>query len=87
MAQGKKMGFGMSLVEVKFQDGTPSVLTRSISINTIYPDDHSAEIAIAKELDQAHKINFDGARTYTVVYNRGKINRVLFDEYHNHLLK
>lgn len=85
--QGKSMGFGMSLVEIKFQDGTPSVLTRSISVNTKYPDDNQAKLAIAQELENATTSGFDGARTYTVVYSRGKINRILFDEYHNHLLK
>lgn len=87
LAQGKKMGFGMSLVEIKFQDGTPSVLTRSISINTLYPDDETAQMAIAQELATSSVESYDGARTFTIVYNHGKIKRVLLDEYQNHLLK
>jgi hypothetical protein len=87
LEQGKAMGFGMSLVEVKFQRGTPSVLIRSISVNTRYPDDDAAKTAIAQELEEATQVGFDGARTFTVVYNKGKINRILLDEYHNRLLK
>lgn len=85
--QGKRMGFGMSLVEIKFQDGTPSVLTRSISVNTKYPDSDQAKIAIANQLEDATSTGFDGARTMTIVFTRGKIQRVLLDEYANHLLK
>lgn len=87
LAQGERMGFGMSLVEIKFQGGTPSVIIRSISVNTKYPDDTSAKAAIAGELESAEQTEFDGARTYTVVYSKGHINRILFDEYHNVLLK
>lgn len=87
LEQGQQMGFGMSLVEIKFQHGTPSVIIRSISVNTKYPDDVSAKAAIAKELEDAEQTDFDGARTYTVVYSKGHINRILFDEYHNRLLK
>lgn len=87
LEQGQKMGFGMSLVEIKFQNGSPSVIIRSISMNTKYPDDLSAKAAIAKELEDAEQNDFDGARTYTVVYSKGHINRILFDEYHNTLLK
>lgn len=85
--QGKRMGFGMSLVEIKFQDGTPSVLTRSISVNTLYPDAGSAMRAIASDLNQSAEQEFDGARTMTVVFSHGRIKRVLSDEYANHLLK
>lgn len=87
LEQGQKMGFGMSLVEIKFQNGTPSVIIRSISMNTKYPDDLTAKAAIARELEDAENNSFDGARTYTVVYDKGHINRILFDEYHNTLLK
>lgn len=87
LKQGQEMGFGMSLVEIKFQNGTPSVFIRSISVNTKYPDDLSAKAAVARELEEAETAEFDGARTYTIVYNKGHIGRILFDEYHNRLLK
>lgn len=85
--QGRRMGFGMSLVEVKFQNGAPAVLIRSISVNTKYPDDAQAKAAIGKELETAATTEFDGSRTYTVVFNHGKIQRVLLDEYSSHLLR
>jgi hypothetical protein len=84
--QGKKMGFGMSLVEIKFRNGEPAVLVRSISINTKYPDDESAKVAIAQQLEHAENTRFEGSRTLTIVYNKGHIGRVLMDEYQNHLL-
>lgn len=85
--QGQKMGFGMSLVEIKFQNNLPSVIVRSISINTKYPDDETAKIAIGSQLQTAEADKFTGARTYTVVYDNGHINRVLLDEYQSTLLR
>lgn len=87
LEQGRKMGFGTSLVEIKFQDGTPSVITRSISINTLYPDTDTAMRGIAQELNDSIHEGFDGARTFTVVYQHGGVKRVLLDEYASRKLK
>lgn len=87
LEQGKKMGFGQSIIDVKFHDGQPAVLIRSIALTTKYPDNQAAKINLAKEIEDAEKGKFDGSRTYTVVWNKGRISRVLLDEYSNHLLQ
>lgn len=87
LAQGQAMGFGQSLIEVKFQNGTPSVLIRSMSLHSRYPDNVSAKAAIGAQLEQSEVDQFDGARTLTIIYNKGQINRLLTDDYENHILK
>lgn len=83
---GKEIGFGMSLIEVKFQEGLPSVVIRSVTKNNKYKDHAEAEISVGKLLEEIKKQNFDGAMTITMVAHQGNINRLLLDEYSNHLL-
>lgn len=87
LKQGMEMGYGQSLIEVKFQQGTPSVLIRSMSVHNRYPDNTAAKAAIGGQLEQSESERFDGARTFTVIYNKGQINRILTDDYENHILK
>ena len=84
---GKDAKYGNSLVEVKFYDGAPAVIIRSKSVKTKYPDNQHAEMAIGKLLHDSSLVGFDGARTFTVAYNRGNITQVILDEYGNSLLK
>jgi hypothetical protein len=84
---GKQIQYGNSLVEIKFMKGNPVVIIRSKSIKTKYPDNIQAEQAIGKLLSDSQTLGFDGARTFTVAYNRGNITQVILDEYANNLLK
>lgn len=84
---GEDVKYGSSLLEVKFYDGKPAVIIRSKSVKTKYEDNAAAEVAIGKVLTESTKINFDGARTFTVAYNRGKITQVILDQYSNDLLR
>lgn len=84
---GEKIQYGNSLVEVKFMAGKPVVIIRSKSIKTKYPNNSEAELAIGKLLHDSKTVGFDGARTFTVAYNRGNITQVILDEYGNALLK
>lgn len=84
---GQQIKYGNSLVEVKFMDGKPAVIIRSKSIKKKYPDNQTAELAIAKTLNDSVAEGFDGARTLTVAYNRGNITQVILDEYGNKLVR
>lgn len=86
LAQGKLMGFGMSLVEIKFMNSQPSVVIRSISQNLLFPSDAEAQIGIARELEASKQAEFNGARTLTVVYTQGSITKLIVDEYSTKLL-
>lgn len=84
---GREIGYGMSLIEVKFQDGEPAVIIRSITQNEKYANSEDAEEAIMSLMSSSRSARFDGARTFTLVYRQGTLNRVLLDEYANRLLK
>lgn len=84
---GEQIKYGNSLVEVKFMGGKPAVIIRSKSIKTKYPTNTEAEMAIAKTLNDSSDDGFDGARTFTVAFNRGNITQVLLDEYANNLIR
>ena len=84
---GNDVQYGNSLVEVKFADGKPVVIIRSKSVKTKYPDNSHAELAIGKLLHDSYAAGFDGARTFTVAYNKGNITQVILDEYGNTLLR
>lgn len=84
--QAKQMGFGMSVVEIKHADGKPVLIVRSHTENQKYPDTNTALIGISNALQQSIDDAFDGARTFTVVFSKGKINRVLIDDYRNLVL-
>jgi hypothetical protein len=85
--QGKAMGFGMSIIEVKFANGEPMVMVRSHTQHLKYPTNNDAMIALNLELQQSQKAQYDGARTFTVVMHQGEIQRILLDEYQNTALK
>lgn len=87
LAQGRLMGFGTSLVETKFQHGTPSIVIRTMAKNSKFDNNKAARESINAELDADETNSFDGARTFTVVYRKGAIERVLIDEYSNRFLK
>lgn len=83
---GKEIGYGMSLIEVKFQEGLPSVVIRSVTKNNKYNDPKAAEMEVGKLMDNIEKTGFDGAMTITLVAHKGNINRLLLDEYSNRIL-
>ena len=87
IAYGKDVQYGNSLVEIKFMTGKPTVIIRSKSIKKKYAGNDEALQAIAKTLAQSIVDGFDGARTFTVAYNRGNITQVILDEYENSVLK
>lgn len=84
---GKEIGYGASLIEVKFQDSEPSVVIRSISQNTRYSTNEEALEAVASLMAGAINTKLNGAMTFTVVGNGKTIHRILLDEYANRLLK
>ena len=83
---GKRIGYGMSLVEVKFAEGMPTVLIRSITQNEKYTSNKDATSAILQEVENSISTGFDGARTFTIVLHAGQINKLLLDEYANRRL-
>lgn len=83
---GKDIGYGMSLIEVKFQEGLPSVVIRSVSKNNKYNNPLEAQTEVGKLMESIEDTGFDGAMTFTVVAHKGNINRILLDEYSNKLL-
>lgn len=83
---GKDIGFGMCLVEVKFQDSVPAIVILSRQINTIYKTNDEAKMAIAQVLENSESADFDGARTFTIGFNKGRIVRVILDEYGNKVI-
>lgn len=84
---GQEVQYGNSLVEVKFMQGVPAVIIRSKSVKKKYPDDSAAKMAVAQVLEDSETASFDGARTWTVAYNRGHITHIQLDEYSNRLVK
>lgn len=86
LAAGKEIGYGMSLIEVKFQEGIPSVVIRSITKNNKYSDHGEAEIDVGKLLNSIRDDKFKGALTLTIVADGKGANRILLDEYANRLL-
>ncbi len=86
LSYGDKLDYGNVLMEVKMRDGVPAIIVRSASKNTMFKDNAMAKIAIEKSLSEREKTNFDGAQTFTVIWHKGQINRILVDEYKNLVL-
>lgn len=83
---GEKIGYGNILMEMKFRNGLPEVIVRSANKNTVFRDNKLAKIAVEKSFVEREESNFDGAQTFTVIWHKGNINRILLDEYQNLVL-
>lgn len=86
LGYGDKLDYGNVLMEVKMRDGVPAIIVRSASKNTIFKDNTIAKVAIEKSLKEREDKEFDGAQTFTVIWHKGQINRILVDEYKNLVL-
>ena len=86
LEHGDNVKFGHSLLEIKFMEGMPKVIILSKSIKRKFPSDDIAKMSIAGELENTEKVNFTGARTFTITYDKGHISHILLDEYSNKLL-
>lgn len=87
LAQGQRLGYGFSTIEVKFKDGEPSVLIRSHSESRKYDDTETAMKDVSQLLHTTKEAHFKGSRTFTAVYEDGELKRLLLDEYGTDILK
>ncbi len=86
LKQSNKLDFGNILMELKVRSGMPAIIIRSANKNTVFKDNSTAKIAIEKSFLDREKEDYDGAQTFTVIWHKGKINRILLDEYQNLVL-
>ncbi len=85
--EGQRLGYGFSTIEVKFKDGVPSVLIRSHSESRKYTETDEAMKDVVQLLNTTEGVKFKGSRTFTAVYEDGKIRRLLLDEYGTDILQ
>lgn len=79
LAEAGKLGYGYSLIEIKYREGNPAVLIRSHTQTLKYRTTQDAMIAINEILT---KTTQQGSQTFTVVREEGGlITRVQLDEY------
>ena len=84
--QAETTGFGMSDLQIKYADGKPVIVVNSHTENRKYADNEEALADIAPELGQSIARDYDGTRTFTAVFHKGKITRLLVDDYRNNVL-
>ena len=87
LEQGLKSGFGMSLIEIKFEHGVPRVMVTSHTKSLKFGDNDHTRSGIQQLLLDLETQAYDGTRTFTVVVQKGKVNRVLLDDYENKVLQ
>ena len=85
IAEGKIIGFGYSMIEVKFKDGMPAVVVSSHTQSKLYKDD---EDPVKDIMTIVQKTKQKGNSSFTIIREEdGQIRRVLLDEYSMTLLK
>lgn len=87
LQQGTQLGFGFSTIEVKFHHGLPSILIRSHTESRKYAETDEAMKDVLQLLKTSEDLKYKGSRTFTAVYEEGKIRRLLLDEYGTDILQ
>jgi hypothetical protein len=87
LAEGVRLGYGFSTIEVKFKDGSPAVLIRSHSESRKYDNTDTAMKDVEQLLNTTKEAKFKGSRTFTAVYEDGELRRLLLDEYGTDILQ
>lgn len=81
LAEGLRLGYGYSIVEVKYAGGSPSVLIRSHTQNRKYKTTAAAHADIQAIIERTKE---PGSQTLTIIREaNGTISRVMLDEYLN----
>ncbi len=85
LAEGKRYGYGFSVIEIKFKDGLPTVTINSHTESRLYTDQSEAVKDIMNVVENTKQ---KGSTSLTIVREKdGEIRRVLLDEYSMHILK
>lgn len=80
---GRKYGFGMCILETKFTDGTPQITIKSFT-DAVKPETTEDAISsVANTIEGSVQAGYEGARTFTVVFDKKGVNRILGDNYQN----
>ena len=83
LSQAKATGFGMSEVSIKYADSKPVIVVRSHSENRRYRDNKQAKRDVEQIMDDDIANGFNGTRSFTAVYDRGHVTRIIIDDYRN----
>lgn len=83
LSLGKYYGFGMCILEIKFTDGTPRIVIKSFT-DALKPETTEDAISsVAATIESSVIAGYEGARTFTVVFDKKGVNRILGDNYQN----
>jgi predicted O-methyltransferase YrrM len=80
LEQGRSLGYGSVMLEIKFADGVPMVVIANRSTAKRYLASNDALQDIARTLNAAQSQQFKGTQQFTVVFADGAIKRVVVDE-------
>lgn len=79
--QGQLMQYGSASLEIRFEAGVPVMLVRGYTDATKYPDNETAIDKVAETLHERIDSGYVGSKTFTVVFDKRGINRILGDNY------
>lgn len=80
---GKHFGFGMCILEIKFTEGVPRMVLKSFTDASKPDTTEDAISSVAHTIESSVDAGYQGARTFTVVFDKRGVNRILGDNYQN----